>query len=112
MRILFVISGRTHQLRVHCDHIGHRIVGDYTYSGRQDCNTHRMMLHAQRLIVNMKHEQLDIEAPDPFSNEDDPKWTVTESVFSYRDAISKCEQFKETGCTSGICVVTLQNPDR
>ena len=28
-------TGRTHQLRVHCAHIGHPIVGDSMYGGRQ-----------------------------------------------------------------------------
>ncbi|GEM_PF-51579 len=28
-------TGRTHQLRVHCQHIGHPIVGDSMYGGRQ-----------------------------------------------------------------------------
>jgi len=28
-------TGRTHQLRVHCAHIGHPIVGDTTYGGRE-----------------------------------------------------------------------------
>jgi 23S rRNA pseudouridine1911/1915/1917 synthase len=28
-------TGRTHQLRVHCSHIGHPIVGDSMYGGRQ-----------------------------------------------------------------------------
>lgn len=110
--LLLPVTGRTHQLRVHCAHIGHRIVGDYTYSDRQDCDTNRMMLHAHRLAVDMKHEQLDLESTDPFLTEIDSKWIVTESVCSYRDAISKCEEFKKTGDSSGINVVTLQNPDR
>ena len=25
-------TGRRHQLRVHCHHIGHTVIGDYTYS--------------------------------------------------------------------------------
>lgn len=110
--LLLPVTGRTHQLRVHCAHIGHRIVGDYTYSDRQDCDTDRMMLHAHRLTVRMKHEQLDIETVDPFVIETDSKWTVSESVCSYRDAVAKCEEFKKTGDTSGIAVVTLQEPYR
>lgn len=37
------ITGRTHQLRVHCSHIGHPILGDVLYG---DCNAERLMLHA------------------------------------------------------------------
>jgi tRNA pseudouridine32 synthase / 23S rRNA pseudouridine746 synthase len=38
-------TGRTHQLRVHLDHIGHPIVGDRLYGRKNDPAT-RLMLHA------------------------------------------------------------------
>ena len=101
---LTVFSGRTHQLRVHSAHIGHKIVGDYTYSNREDCDTRRMMLHAHRLMVNMEEECLNIEAPDPFVTETDSSWIVEEEICSYSDAVAICEQFKETRDCSGICV--------
>ncbi|MBS7806941.1 RluA family pseudouridine synthase [Variovorax sp. PCZ-1] len=41
-------TGRTHQLRVHMQHIGHPIVGDKLYGLPQD-ETHRLMLHASGL---------------------------------------------------------------
>lgn len=41
-------TGRRHQLRVHCSHIGHTIIGDYTYSERQDTEPHRTFLHSYR----------------------------------------------------------------
>uniref|UniRef100_A0A0C9RBZ7 Rpusd1_0 protein n=1 Tax=Fopius arisanus TaxID=64838 RepID=A0A0C9RBZ7_9HYME len=41
-------TGRRHQLRVHCSHIGHTIIGDYTYSDRQDHEPHRTFLHSFR----------------------------------------------------------------
>lgn len=41
------ITGRTNQLRVHCAHIGHSIVGDFLYgSGQKDS---RLCLHAYKL---------------------------------------------------------------
>ena len=40
-------TGRRHQLRVHMAHVGHGIVGDYTYCG--DGDAPRMMLHAWSL---------------------------------------------------------------
>ena len=48
--LLSPITGRRHQLRVHCHYIGHTIVGDFTYSNRQDVLSPRMFLHAHRLV--------------------------------------------------------------
>ena len=46
--LLRPLTGRRHQLRVHCHTIGHTIVGDYTYSRRHDITPPRMFLHALR----------------------------------------------------------------
>lgn len=43
------ITGRTHQLRVHCMALGHPIAGDRLYNDADSKNAKRMMLHAQRL---------------------------------------------------------------
>ena len=43
-------TGRTHQIRVHCKHIGHPVVGDTLY-GRPEPAAPRQMLHALRLII-------------------------------------------------------------
>jgi tRNA pseudouridine32 synthase/23S rRNA pseudouridine746 synthase len=43
------VTGRTHQLRVHCMALGHPIVGDRLYNGAANDNAGRMMLHAERL---------------------------------------------------------------
>jgi 23S rRNA-/tRNA-specific pseudouridylate synthase len=40
------VTGRTNQLRIHCAHIGHAILGDRWY-GRD--STQRLYLHASRL---------------------------------------------------------------
>ena len=40
------ITGRTNQLRIHCAHIGHPILGDYRYNGREFS---RLCLHAWKL---------------------------------------------------------------
>jgi 23S rRNA pseudouridine1911/1915/1917 synthase len=40
------VTGRTNQLRIHCAYIGHPIVGDHRYNGREFS---RLCLHAQKL---------------------------------------------------------------
>ena len=47
---LMLDSGRTHQIRVHLSAIGHPVVGDLAYSGKQsDLGLDRPFLHATRL---------------------------------------------------------------
>ncbi|XP_013787658.1 RNA pseudouridylate synthase domain-containing protein 1-like [Limulus polyphemus] len=79
--LLKPITGRRHQLRVHCNFIGHTVVGDYTYSNRRDLAPYRMFLHAYRLVLPTKLELVDVSTCDPFS-EDDPKnkWTPLETL--------------------------------
>ncbi len=74
-----LVTGRTHQIRVHMSHVGHALVGDPVYSGRQwrslpeaeaqrACRTFpRQALHAFKLIIThpITGEQLAIEAPIP-----------------------------------------------
>ncbi len=49
------LTGRTHQLRVHCAAIGHPIVGDAKYGGRDAFLTggisRKLHLHARRLLI-------------------------------------------------------------
>jgi len=45
---LWPLTGRTHQLRVHCKALGHAIVGDRLYNEAAE-NAERLMLHAERL---------------------------------------------------------------
>lgn len=55
------VTGRTNQLRIHCQHIGHPIVGDVKRGGRE---FERMCLHAWKL--SFRHpssgEQMEFEA--------------------------------------------------
>ena len=50
------LTGRTHQLRVHCEAIGHPIVGDGKYGGKDAFLTgsvsRKMHLHARRLVID------------------------------------------------------------
>ncbi|XP_054718574.1 RNA pseudouridylate synthase domain-containing protein 1-like [Uloborus diversus] len=79
--LLKLVTGRRHQLRVHCHELGHTIIGDYTYSGRKDVVPYRMFLHAFRLHLPAEIEQLDICSEDPFT-ESEPrnKWQPIETV--------------------------------
>ncbi len=65
---LRLVTGRTHQIRVHCAAIGHPIVGDALYGpGRPDLGVHRQMLHAARLsfVHPVTAEPMSFEAPLP-----------------------------------------------
>lgn len=47
--LLKPVTGRTHQLRVHCKAIGHIIVGDSLYGGAEERAEARMLLHAESI---------------------------------------------------------------
>ncbi len=73
------VTGRTHQIRVHMAYVGHAIVGDSLYAGRQWRNLAdpraraacrgfpRQALHARRLEFThpVTHEEVAFEAPVP-----------------------------------------------
>jgi 23S rRNA pseudouridine1911/1915/1917 synthase len=73
------VTGRTHQIRVHMAHIGHALVGDQVYAGRQwraipdatlaeRCSSFpRQALHAWKLTFNhpATGEPMTFEAPVP-----------------------------------------------
>lgn len=88
--LLYPKTGRRHQLRVHCLCIGHTIIGDYTYSGKQDTEPHRTFLHALRIILFTDVENLDVKTTDPFDTSiAQNKWkpskiirTLDESAFT------------------------------
>ncbi|XP_054890936.1 RNA pseudouridylate synthase domain-containing protein 1 [Poeciliopsis prolifica] len=78
--LLQPLTGRTHQLRVHCSEIGHPIVGDFTYSLGADDSPYRMMLHAYLLQIPLEPQQLLVTAGDPFIPAVDPKWVPQRSL--------------------------------
>lgn len=47
-------TGRTHQLRVHLKYLGHPIVGDPIYEGK---NHQRLLLHAEKLELTLPNHQ-------------------------------------------------------
>lgn len=64
-------TGRTHQIRVHLNHLGHPILGDESYGYRHQPplpRIPRVMLHAHRLCFAhpvQSDQHLDIQAPLP-----------------------------------------------
>jgi 23S rRNA pseudouridine1911/1915/1917 synthase len=60
-------TGRTHQIRVHMQAIGHSVVGDTTYGGASRYDLERQFLHAARLAFThpVTDAAVDIESPLP-----------------------------------------------
>jgi 23S rRNA pseudouridine1911/1915/1917 synthase len=68
-------TGRTHQIRVHFEHLGHPVVGDAVYGARQNkrlteltgYTAPRQLLHARKLTIMhpRKKKKLTCEAPWP-----------------------------------------------
>jgi len=66
------LTGRTHQLRIHCDLIGYPIVGDPIYASTADpiATKHKLkhhLLHAARLVFRhpATGKEMNLEAPLP-----------------------------------------------
>ncbi len=63
-----LLTGRTHQLRVHFAHVGHPVVGDRVYGRRRESwGMGRQALHARRLTFTHPRTGalVDVEAPLP-----------------------------------------------
>ncbi|KAI1883891.1 hypothetical protein AGOR_G00220750 [Albula goreensis] len=90
--LLQPLTGRTHQLRVHCSAIGHPIVGDFTYSLRTDSAPYRMMLHAYLLRLPLEPEPVEVIAPDPFLPKLDPLWAPQHKVQPLEGALEQLLQ--------------------
>ncbi len=70
---LDLVTGRTHQIRVHLEAIGHPIAGDPVYgtgtSRRGPDGLHRLFLHAWRLELNAPSDGHLIRATAPLPPE-------------------------------------------
>jgi len=67
--LLKPFTGRSHQLRVHCQQIGHAITGDTLYSSpEKSAQQSRMLLHASRLLFThpINHTEMDIRCEPTF----------------------------------------------
>ena len=61
-------TGRTHQIRVHLDSVGHPVVGDRVYGRREETlGLERQFLHAARLAFPHPEtgEPIEVESPPP-----------------------------------------------
>jgi 23S rRNA pseudouridine1911/1915/1917 synthase len=60
-------TGRTHQIRVHLAGIGHPVVGDRVYGGRDPVSVPRLFLHAAllRFTHPISGEEISVESPLP-----------------------------------------------
>ena len=63
------VSGRTHQIRVHTQHIGHPILGDSKYQNDQSqavsatAGLKRLFLHARAIAFELAGERYELECP-------------------------------------------------
>jgi len=63
-----LLTGRTHQIRVHFSYLGHPILGDFKYGPRNNkYGIKRQLLHAYKLSFRhpRSHEQLEFTVPLP-----------------------------------------------
>lgn len=78
-------TGRTHQLRVHLNSMGHPILGDFQYCRKFHCayNADRCMLHAWKVSFPHPFEKkmIDVAAPLP----EDLKKAIVKLFGSYED---------------------------
>ena len=60
-------TGRTHQIRAHFEAIGHPVVGDPVYGGRERYGLERQFLHAARLAFDhpVSDARVDVASPLP-----------------------------------------------
>ena len=74
------LTGRTHQIRVHCAHIGHPLLGDEMYGGASTDNINRAALHCCKVTIThpVTGAQLSFSAPLP----EDIKKELEKSGFS------------------------------
>ena len=62
-----LLTGRTHQIRVHLAHLGHPLVADELYGGAPAAGLARQALHAFRLAFThpLTGERIDLQSPPP-----------------------------------------------
>lgn len=66
---LMPVTGRSHQLRIHCNAMRHPILGDHLYGTNESQNaTKHLCLHAQSLTFThpKNHQRITFSSPVPF----------------------------------------------
>ena len=68
-----ILTGRTHQIRVHMASIGHPVLGDPIYGGKHAPRADRLMLHACSLSFDHPRtgERMTFHSPAPFAPEEE-----------------------------------------
>lgn len=65
---VFPKTGRTHQIRIHLQSIGHHVVGDKIYKNKQTASlsgVDRQLLHAEKISFTLKGKKFEFQAPLP-----------------------------------------------
>ncbi len=64
---ILLVTGRTHQIRVHMSHIGHPVAGDHLYGGEKIHIIERQALHSKSIsfIHPGTGRPVSVEAPLP-----------------------------------------------
>lgn len=88
--LIRIITGRTHQIRVHMQYINHPIIGDKVYGHKK--TDIRLMLHAYRMIFShpITSEKMDLIATIP----DDFVCGIIKYGYSYEDIIKVLQNNK------------------
>ncbi len=79
---LNLVTGRTHQIRVHMSHIGHPVAGDELYGGERPWLADRQALHAAKLVFfhPITGKRLNLKAEIPSDINEIINMISTESV--------------------------------
>jgi len=64
-----ILTGRTHQIRVHMAHLGHPVVGDDVYGGQRCIPAKRQMLHAWKLSFPHPKDRHEVKLRAPFPSD-------------------------------------------
>ncbi|XP_022372647.1 RNA pseudouridylate synthase domain-containing protein 1 isoform X3 [Enhydra lutris kenyoni] len=101
--LLRPLTGRTHQLRVHCSALSHPVVGDLTYGQAldQEDQPFRMMLHAFYLRIPTHTERVEACTPDPFVPALDACWSPHTLVQSLDQLVQVLRTAPDPGPTEG-----------